>query len=262
MTAISRQTPDEAAKGAGHDIAIEMMGVHKWYGEFHVLRDINLTVHRGERIVICGPSGSGKSTLIRCINRLEEHQKGKIVVDGVELTNNLKNIEAVRREVGMVFQHFNLFPHLTVLENCTLAPIWVKKVPKAEAEATAMHYLERVRIPEQAGKYPGQLSGGQQQRVAIARSLCMQPKVMLFDEPTSALDPEMVKEVLDTMVSLADTGVTMLVVTHEMGFAKSVADRVIFMDRGEIVEQNEPNEFFTNPKSDRTKLFLSQILSH
>jgi general L-amino acid transport system ATP-binding protein len=262
MTAISRQNPGGTAAEAGHDIAIEMIGVHKWYGEFHVLRDINLTVHRGERIVICGPSGSGKSTLIRCINRLEEHQKGKIIVDGVELTNNLKNIDAVRQEVGMVFQHFNLFPHLTVLENCTLAPIWVKKVPKAEAEATAMHYLERVRIPEQANKYPGQLSGGQQQRVAIARSLCMQPKVMLFDEPTSALDPEMVKEVLDTMVSLADTGVTMLVVTHEMGFAKSVADRVIFMDRGEIVEQNEPNEFFTNPRSDRTKLFLSQILSH
>jgi general L-amino acid transport system ATP-binding protein len=262
MTAISRQSPNGTAAETGHDVAIEMIGVHKWYGEFHVLRDINLTVHRGERIVICGPSGSGKSTLIRCINRLEEHQKGKIIVDRVELTNNLKNIDAVRQEVGMVFQHFNLFPHLTVLENCALAPIWVKKVPKAEAEATAMHYLERVRIPEQANKYPGQLSGGQQQRVAIARSLCMQPKVMLFDEPTSALDPEMVKEVLDTMVSLADTGVTMLVVTHEMGFAKSVADRVIFMDRGEIVEQNEPNEFFTNPRSDRTKLFLSQILSH
>ncbi|HEV7369000.1 amino acid ABC transporter ATP-binding protein [Arenibaculum sp.] len=239
-----------------------MIGVHKWFGEFHVLRDINLTVHRGERIVVCGPSGSGKSTLIRCINRLEEHQKGKIIVDGTELTGNLKNIEVVRREVGMVFQHFNLFPHLTVLENCTLAPIWVKKVPKAEAEATAMHYLERVRIPEQAKKYPGQLSGGQQQRVAIARALCMNPKVMLFDEPTSALDPEMVKEVLDTMVSLAETGMTMLVVTHEMGFAKSVADRVIFMDQGEVVEQNEPEEFFSNPRSERTKLFLSQILSH
>jgi general L-amino acid transport system ATP-binding protein len=246
----------------GDEVAIEMIGVHKWFGEFHVLRDINLTVHRGERIVVCGPSGSGKSTLIRCINRLEEHQKGKIIVDGTELTGNLKNIEVVRREVGMVFQHFNLFPHLTVLENCTLAPIWVKKVPKAEAEATAMHYLERVRIPEQAKKYPGQLSGGQQQRVAIARALCMNPKVMLFDEPTSALDPEMVKEVLDTMVSLAETGMTMLVVTHEMGFAKSVADRVIFMDQGEVVEQNEPEEFFSNPRSERTKLFLSQILSH
>jgi general L-amino acid transport system ATP-binding protein len=264
MTAI--QTPGDSAPSSsrrlGDEVAIEMIGVHKWYGEFHVLRDINLTVHRGERIVICGPSGSGKSTLIRCINRLEEHQKGKIIVDGTELTSNLKHIEVVRREVGMVFQHFNLFPHLTVLENCTLAPIWVKKVPKAEAEATAMHYLERVRIPEQARKYPGQLSGGQQQRVAIARALCMNPKVMLFDEPTSALDPEMVKEVLDTMVSLAETGMTMLVVTHEMGFAKSVADRVIFMDQGEVVEQNEPEAFFTNPQSERTKLFLSQILSH
>ena len=268
MSAIPSQAAPKAAPGtegsrqAGNDVAIEMIGVHKWFGEFHVLRDVNLAVHRGERIVICGPSGSGKSTLIRCINRLEEHQKGKIIVDGVELTNNLKNIDTVRRDVGMVFQHFNLFPHLTVLENCTLAPIWVKKVPKSEAEKAAMHYLERVRIPEQAAKYPGQLSGGQQQRVAIARALCMNPKVMLFDEPTSALDPEMVKEVLDTMVSLAETGMTMLVVTHEMGFAKSVADRVIFMDRGEIVEQNEPGEFFTNPRSDRTKLFLSQILSH
>jgi general L-amino acid transport system ATP-binding protein len=242
---------------------IEMRDVNKWYGEFHVLTDINLTVTKGERIVICGPSGSGKSTLIRCINRLEEHQAGTITVDGVELTHDLKNIETIRREVGMVFQHFNLFPHLTVLENLTLAPIWVRKVPKAEAEATAMKYLERVRIPEQAGKYPGQLSGGQQQRVAIARSLCMGPKVMLFDEPTSALDPEMVKEVLDVMISLAnESGVTMLCVTHEMGFARSVADRVIFMDRGQIVEENVPEEFFNNPQNDRTKLFLSQILQH
>ena len=241
---------------------IQCLGVHKWYGEFHVLRDINLSVVKGERIVVCGPSGSGKSTLIRCLNRLEEHQKGSIVIDGIELTGNLKNIELVRREVGMVFQHFNLFPHLTVLENCTLAPIWVRKKPKAEAEATAMKYLERVRIADQARKYPGQLSGGQQQRVAIARSLCMSPKIMLFDEPTSALDPEMVKEVLDVMVTLAQSGMTMLCVTHEMGFAKSVADRVIFMDRGEIVEQAPPEEFFANPKSDRTKLFLSQILNH
>jgi general L-amino acid transport system ATP-binding protein len=245
---------------AGQRDFIQMIGVHKWFGEFHVLRDINLTVAKGERIVVCGPSGSGKSTLIRCINRLEEHQKGQIVVDGIELTGNLKNIDAVRREVGMVFQSFNLFPHLTVLENCTLAPIWVRKMPKKEAEAVAMRYLERVRIPEQANKYPGQLSGGQQQRVAIARSLCMNPKVMLFDEPTSALDPEMVKEVLDVMVGLAQDGMTMLVVTHEMGFARQVADRVIFMDRGEIVEQNEPNAFFGNPQSERTKLFLSQIL--
>jgi general L-amino acid transport system ATP-binding protein len=245
---------------AGQRDFIQMIGVHKWFGEFHVLRDINLSVAKGERIVVCGPSGSGKSTLIRCINRLEEHQKGQIVVDGIELTGNLKNIDAVRREVGMVFQSFNLFPHLTVLENCTLAPIWVRKMPKKEAEAVAMRYLERVRIPEQAGKYPGQLSGGQQQRVAIARSLCMNPKVMLFDEPTSALDPEMVKEVLDVMVGLAQDGMTMLVVTHEMGFARQVADRVIFMDRGEIVEQNEPNAFFGNPQSERTRLFLSQIL--
>ncbi|WP_435541299.1 amino acid ABC transporter ATP-binding protein, partial [Azospirillum sp. ST 5-10] len=235
-------------------------GVNKWYGEFHVLRNIDLTVRRGERIVICGPSGSGKSTLIRCLNRLEEHQKGRIVIDGIELTGNLKNIELVRREVGMVFQHFNLFPHLTVLENCTLAPVWVRRRPKAEAEAEALKYLERVQIADQAHKYPGQLSGGQQQRVAIARSLCMNPRIMLFDEPTSALDPEMVKEVLDVMVGLASSGMTMLCVTHEMGFAKSVADRVIFMDRGEIVEQNTPGEFFSNPKSDRTKLFLSQIL--
>jgi len=241
---------------------IQLIGVNKWYGEFHVLRDINLSVDKGERIVICGPSGSGKSTMIRCINRLEEHQRGQIVVDGIELTNNLKNIDAVRRDVGMVFQHFNLFPHLTVLENCTLAPIWVKKMPKKEAEERAMHFLNRVRIPEQANKYPGQLSGGQQQRVAIARSLCMAPKVMLFDEPTSALDPEMVKEVLDTMIGLAQEGMTMLCVTHEMGFAKAVANRVIFMDRGEIVEQAPPQEFFNNPKSERTRKFLNQILNH
>jgi general L-amino acid transport system ATP-binding protein len=244
------------------EVAIQIVAMHKWYGEFHVLKDINLTVYKGERIVICGPSGSGKSTMIRCINRLEEHQKGTIAVDGVELTNNVKNIDAIRREVGMVFQHFNLFPHLTVLENCTLGPIWVKKMPKKDAEAAAMKYLERVRIPEQALKYPGQLSGGQQQRVAIARSLCMNPKIMLFDEPTSALDPEMIKEVLDVMVNLAEEGMTMLVVTHEMGFARTVANRIIFMDRGEIVEQNEPKEFFANPKSERTKLFLSQILHH
>ena len=244
------------------EIAIQMIEVHKWFGEFHVLKDINLTVNRGERIVICGPSGSGKSTLIRCINRLEEHQRGQIVVDGVELTNDIKQIDAIRSEVGMVFQHFNLFPHLTVLENCTLAPIWVRKTPKAEADEAAMEMLTRVKIPEQAQKYPGQLSGGQQQRVAIARSLCMNPKIMLFDEPTSALDPEMIKEVLDTMIQLAESGMTMLCVTHEMGFAETVADRVIFMDGGEIIEQNRPDEFFSNPQSDRTKLFLSQILTH
>jgi general L-amino acid transport system ATP-binding protein len=238
-----------------------MENVNKWYGKFHVLRDINLSVAPGERIVICGPSGSGKSTLIRCINRLEEHQEGRIIVDGVELSNNLKNIEQVRRNVGMVFQHFNLFPHLTVLENLTLGPIWVLKMPKSEAEAVAMKYLERVRIPEQAHKYPGQLSGGQQQRVAIARSLCMSPKVMLFDEPTSALDPEMVKEVLDVMVTLAEeSGMTMLCVTHEMGFARKVADRVVFMDEGQIVEENTPDAFFDHPVHERTKLFLSQIL--
>jgi general L-amino acid transport system ATP-binding protein len=241
---------------------IQINGMNKWFGQFHVLRDIDLTVYRGERIVICGPSGSGKSTLIRCINRLEEHQKGSIIVDEIELTDDLKQIDSVRREVGMVFQHFNLFPHLTVLENCTLAPIWVRKTPKAEAEEIAMEYLTRVKIPEQALKFPGQLSGGQQQRVAIARSLCMRPKIMLFDEPTSALDPEMIKEVLDVMVDLAETGMTMLVVTHEMGFARQVAHRVIFMDDGQVVEQNEPEEFFGNPQSDRTKLFLSQILSH
>ncbi len=246
----------------GDEVAIQMVAVHKWYGEFHVLKDINLTVHRGERIVICGPSGSGKSTMIRCINRLEEHQKGQILVDGIELTHDLKRIEEIRREVGMVFQHFNLFPHLTVLENCTLAPIWVRKMPKREADAIAMEYLEKVKIPEQADKYPGQLSGGQQQRVAIARSLCMNPRIMLFDEPTSALDPEMISEVLETMVQLAETGMTMLCVTHEMGFARKVANRIIFMDRGEIIEQNEPEAFFNNPQSDRTKLFLSQILSH
>ncbi len=247
---------------ATSDVTIQMRGVHKWYGQFHVLKDINLEVTRGERIVICGPSGSGKSTMIRCINRLEEHQKGQIIVDGTELTDDVKHIDQVRKEVGMVFQHFNLFPHLTVLENCCLAPIWVRKMPRKEAEAAAMLYLEKVKIPEQAKKYPGQLSGGQQQRVAIARSLCMNPNVMLFDEPTSALDPEMIKEVLDTMIELAESGMTMLCVTHEMGFAKTVADRVIFMDGGEIIEENEPHEFFNNPQSDRTKLFLSQILQH
>jgi len=239
-----------------------MVGVNKWYGEFHVLREINLSVDQGEKIVICGPSGSGKSTLIRCINRLEEHQKGKIIVEGIELTNDIRQIDKIRAEVGMVFQSFNLFPHLTVLDNLCLAPVWVKKMPRREAEKIAMQYLQRVKIPEQAGKYPGQLSGGQQQRVAIARALCMNPHIMLFDEPTSALDPEMVKEVLDTMIELAKGGMTMLCVTHEMGFARSVADRVIFMDRGEIVEQGAPKEFFANPKSDRTKLFLSQILNH
>ncbi|MBL8593125.1 MAG: amino acid ABC transporter ATP-binding protein [Devosia sp.] len=242
------------------EVAVEIIGMNKWFGDFHVLRDINLKVMKGERIVIAGPSGSGKSTMIRCINRLEEHQKGKIVVDGKELTNDLKRIDEVRREVGMVFQHFNLFPHLTILQNLTLAPIWVRGTPKAEAEATAMHYLERVKIPEQANKFPGQLSGGQQQRVAIARSLCMNPKIMLFDEPTSALDPEMVKEVLEVMISLAESGMTMLCVTHEMGFARQVANRVIFMDQGQIIEQNEPEEFFHNPRHERTKLFLSQIL--
>lgn len=243
-------------------LMIQLRDVNKWYGDFHVLKNINLNVKRGERIVICGPSGSGKSTMIRCINRLEEHQKGDIIVNNVTLTNDLKHIESIRRDVGMVFQHFNLFPHLTVLENCCLAPIWVKKVPRAEAEATAMQFLERVKIPEQAKKFPGQLSGGQQQRVAIARSLCMNPDVMLFDEPTSALDPEMIKEVLDVMVELAEEGMTMLCVTHEMGFAKTVADRVIFMDAGQIIEENEPHEFFNNPQHERTQLFLSQILEH
>jgi len=251
----------EHTRGDGEP-AIRIDRLNKWFGAFHVLRDIDLEVAPKERIVICGPSGSGKSTLIRCINRLEDHQEGSIVVDGVPLTNDLKQVDAVRREVGMVFQLFNLFPHLTALENCTLAPIWVRKMPKAEAEQTAMQYLERVKIPEQANKFPGQLSGGQQQRVAIARSLCMNPKIMLFDEPTSALDPEMIKEVLDVMVTLAESGMTMLVVTHEMGFAQEVADRIIFMDEGQIVEQNAPDDFFNNPRSDRTKLFLSQILSH
>ena len=239
---------------------IRIVDMHKWYGEFHVLSNVNLEVQKGERIVICGPSGSGKSTLIRCINRLEEHQKGRIIVDGIELTNDVKNIEKIRMEVGMVFQHFNLFPHLSIVENLTLGPIWVRKTPKKEAEEMAMYFLEKVHIAEQAKKYPGQLSGGQQQRVAIARSLCMKPKVMLFDEPTSALDPEMVKEVLDVMISLAEEGMTMLVVTHEMGFAKSVAHRVLFMDFGEILEQNTPHEFFDNPQHERTQLFLSQIL--
>jgi general L-amino acid transport system ATP-binding protein len=243
-----------------NETAIEMVGVNKWYGDFHVLKDINFKVMRGQRIVICGPSGSGKSTLIRCINRLEEHQQGRIVVDGVEVTADLKKIDDIRREVGMVFQHFNLFPHLTVLENCTLAPIWVRHMPRKDAEEIAMRYLTRVKIPEQAAKYPGQLSGGQQQRVAIARALCMQPKIMLFDEPTSALDPEMVKEVLDTMVELARDGMTMLVVSHEMGFAREVANRVIFMDAGQIIEANEPEAFFSHPQHERTKLFLSQIL--
>ncbi len=244
------------------EVMIQINGMHKWYGQFHVLKDINLTVNKGERIVVCGPSGSGKSTMIRCINRLEEHQQGQIIVEGTELTGDLKHIEQIRREVGMVFQHFNLFPHLTVRDNLTLAPIWVRKTPKEEANDIAMKYLERVKIPEQADKYPGQLSGGQQQRVAIARSLCMSPKIMLFDEPTSALDPEMIKEVLDVMIELAEEGMTMICVTHEMGFAKTVANRVIFMDGGEIIEQNEPDEFFDNPQHERTQLFLSQILAH
>jgi general L-amino acid transport system ATP-binding protein len=242
--------------------AVQITAMNKWFGTFHVLRDINLSVQKGEKIVICGPSGSGKSTLIRCINRLEEHQTGQIVVDGTELTSDLKNIDKVRSEVGMVFQQFNLFPHLTILENLTLAPMAVRKVPKKDAEETAMYFLTKVKIPEQAQKYPSQLSGGQQQRVAIARSLCMKPRIMLFDEPTSALDPEMIKEVLDTMIDLAKEGMTMLCVTHEMGFAQAVADRVIFMDQGQIVEQNDPKTFFTQPQSERTKLFLSQILGH
>ncbi|MEM5529976.1 amino acid ABC transporter ATP-binding protein [Gammaproteobacteria bacterium AS21] len=240
--------------------AIVLAGMHKWYGDFHVLRDINLEVAKGEIIVVCGPSGSGKSTMIRCINRLEEHQQGQIIVDGIELTNDIKKIDEVRREVGMCFQHFNLFPHLTILENCTLAPIWVRGIPKKEAEETAMHFLEKVKIPDQANKYPGQLSGGQQQRVAIARSLCMKPRTILFDEPTSALDPEMIKEVLDVMIELAEEGMTMICVTHEMGFARKVADRVIFMDAGQIVEENTPAEFFDNPQNERTQMFLSQIL--
>ena len=254
------QTAQTGIKRSSEDKIIEITCLHKWFGDLHVLNDINLTVYKGERIVICGPSGSGKSTLIRCINRLEEHQKGNIFVDGIELTNNLKNIEKIREEVGMVFQHFNLFPHLSIIENLTLGPIWVRKNPKKEAEEMAMYYLEKVHIAEQAHKYPGQLSGGQQQRVAIARSLCMKPKVLLFDEPTSALDPEMVKEVLDVMINLAEEGMTMIVVSHEMGFAKSVAHRVMFMDFGQFVEENTPHEFFQNPQHDRTKLFLSQIL--
>jgi general L-amino acid transport system ATP-binding protein len=268
LTAQPRRAPAAApasADGFGmattrSEVAVEMIGVHKWFADFHVLRGIDLKVMRGERIVVCGPSGSGKSTMIRCVNRLEEHQEGRIVVDGIELTSDLKRIDEVRREVGMVFQSFNLFPHLTVLENCTLAPIWVRKMPKKDAEALAMLYLDRVKIPEQATKYPGQLSGGQQQRVAIARALCMQPKIMLFDEPTSSLDPEMVKEVLDTMVGLALDGMTMLVVTHEMGFARQVANRVVFMDQGQIVEANAPEAFFAHPQHERTKLFLNQIL--
>jgi general L-amino acid transport system ATP-binding protein len=246
----------------GEKSIIEFNDVNKWYGDFHVLKNINFSIKKGERIVVCGPSGSGKSTMTRCINRLEEHQKGEIIVDGIEMNNNLKNIEAIRKDVGMVFQHFNLFPHLTILENLTLAPIWVRRMPKKQAEEMAMHYLERVKIANQALKYPGQLSGGQQQRVAIARGLCMQPRIMLFDEPTSALDPERIKEVLDVMVQLAEEGMTMVCVTHEMGFAKTVADRVVFMDAGEIVEANEPHEFFDNPQHDRTQMFLSQILNH
>ncbi|WP_321160345.1 MULTISPECIES: amino acid ABC transporter ATP-binding protein [Marinomonas] len=246
----------------GEEAIIEFIDVNKWYGDFHVLKNINFSIKKGERIVVCGPSGSGKSTMTRCINRLEEHQKGIISVDGVEMNDNLKNIEAIRKDVGMVFQHFNLFPHLSILENLTLAPIWVRKTPKKEAEEMAMHYLERVKIANQALKYPGQLSGGQQQRVAIARGLCMQPRIMLFDEPTSALDPEMIKEVLDVMIQLAEEGMTMVCVTHEMGFAKTVADRVVFMDAGEIVEANKPQEFFDNPQHDRTQMFLSQILNH
>ena len=254
------QSTESKKDTLSNEAIIEIVAMHKWYDDFHVLKDINLTVKKQERIVICGPSGSGKSTLIRCINRLEEHQRGKIIVDGIELTNDLKNIEKIRAEVGMVFQHFNLFPHLTILENLTMGPIWVRKIPKKDAEETAMYFLNKVQIADQAMKYPGQLSGGQQQRVAIARSLCMSPKVMLFDEPTSALDPEMIKEVLDAMIELAREGMTMIVVSHEMGFAKSVAHRVLFMDYGQIVEANTPNEFFDNPQHDRTKLFLSQIL--
>ena len=253
---------DRSKMEVSDEVAIEIHNMNKWYGTFHVLRDINLTVQRGERIVVCGPSGSGKSTLIRCINRLEVHQQGQIIVDGTELSSDLKNIDKIRSEVGMCFQHFNLFPHLTILENCTLAPIWVRKTPKKEAEEIAMHYLEKVKIPDQANKYPGQLSGGQQQRVAIARSLCMKPRIMLFDEPTSALDPEMIKEVLDTMIELAEEGMTMICVTHEMGFAKAVADRVIFMDQGQVVEQAPPQQFFDAPQTDRAQDFLSKILGH
>ena len=255
-----QKTREHLVSAASSEVIIEFEKINKWYGDFHVLKDINLRVHKGERIVICGPSGSGKSTLIRCINHLEVHQKGNIVVDGITLNKNLKNIDHIRTEVGMVFQSFNLFPHLTILDNLTLGPIWVRKMSKTDAQATAMKYLERVKIPEQADKFPDQLSGGQQQRVAIARSLCMNPKIMLFDEPTSALDPEMIKEVLDVMIELADTGMTMIVVTHEMGFAKTIADRVVFMDEGVIVEENEPEDFFNNPRHERTKEFLSQIL--
>ena len=262
MTKDEEKEIDQSKMTISEEVVIKVEQMNKWFGHFHVLRDINLTVNKGERIVICGPSGSGKSTLIRCINRLEEHQKGLIEVNGVELNDDVKKIDKIRSEVGMVFQSFNLFPHLSALENCSLAPIWVRKLPKKEADDLAMKYLEIVKIPEQALKYPGQLSGGQQQRVAIARALCMEPKIMLFDEPTSALDPEMIKEVLDTMIDLAQGGMTMLVVTHEMGFARKVANRVIFMDEGQIVEQNNPNDFFNNPQSDRTKLFLSQILDH
>ena len=258
----TERSVDRSKMQVSDETAVQITQMNKWFGTFHVLRDIDLTVYQGERIVVCGPSGSGKSTLIRCINALEEHQRGEIVVDGTVLSSDLKKVDKIRSEVGMVFQHFNLFPHLTILENCTLAPIWVRKIPRKEAEEIAMHYLEKVKIPEQADKFPGQLSGGQQQRVAIARSLCMRPRIMLFDEPTSALDPEMIKEVLDTMIELAEEGMTMLVVTHEMGFARQVANRVIFMDQGQIVEQNEPEEFFKNPQSERTKLFLSQILGH
>lgn len=262
-TTKTKETPNIVAQlisAASAEVIIEFNKVNKWYGDFHVLKDIDLIVHKGERVVVCGPSGSGKSTLIRCINHLEEHQAGSIVVDGITLNKNLKNIDHIRTEVGMVFQNFNLFPHLTILENLTLGPTWARKISISDARATAMKHLERVKIPEQANKFPGQLSGGQQQRVAIARSLCMNPKIMLFDEPTSALDPEMIKEVLDVMIELADTGMTMIVVTHEMAFAQTVADRVIFMDAGDIVEENEPTEFFKNPQHDRTKLFLSQIL--
>ncbi len=261
MSDLATNRPVNAAKMQILDeVAIQITSMNKWYGTFHVLRDINLTVYRGERIVICGPSGSGKSTLIRCINRLEQHQEGRIVVDGTVLTDDLRALDEIRRDVGMVFQSFNLFPHLTILENCTLAPIWVHKMRKVDAEELAMSLLTRVKIPEQAAKYPGQLSGGQQQRVAIARALCMRPKIMLFDEPTSALDPEMIKEVLDVMIELAESGMTMVCVTHEMGFARQVANRVVFMDAGEIVEQGPPREMFEHPQTDRLKLFLSQIL--
>jgi general L-amino acid transport system ATP-binding protein len=258
--AVPSRGGEPAMRTTRNEVAVEIAGLNKWYGAFHVLRDVNLKVARGERIVICGPSGSGKSTLLRCINRIENWQRGRVVVDGLELTDNQRAIDEVRREVGMVFQQFNLFPHLTVLDNCTLAPIWVRGMPRKDAEAIARHHLARVRIPEQADKYPGQLSGGQQQRVAIARALCMQPKIMLFDEPTSALDPEMVKEVLDTMVGLAMDGMTMLVVSHEMGFARQVANRMVLMDAGQIIEVNEPEAFFSHPQHERTKLFLSQIL--